>query len=80
MSWLETSIMAKRGVAGGKETSRQKITIEQQGKFHYVYGPYAEPVIEVEPGAVVEAETHDAFEGKIKSESDVPSELLNVPT
>jgi amidase len=79
MSWLETSIMAKRGVAGGKETSRQKITIEQQGKFHYVYGPYADPVIEVEPGAVVEAETHDAFEGKIKSETDIPSELLNVP-
>lgn len=79
MSWLETSIMAKRGVAGGKETSRQKITIEQQGKFHYVYGPYVDPVIEVEPGAVVEAETHDAFEGKIKSESDIPSELLNVP-
>ena len=47
MSWLETSIMAKRGVAGGKETSRQKITIEQQGKFHYVYGPYVLSLIHI---------------------------------
>ena len=68
MSWLEHSIMAKRGVAGGKESMRaRRSRSRQQGKFHYVYGPYAEPVLTVEPGAVVDAETHDAFEGKIKS-------------
>jgi amidase len=31
------------------------------------------------PGDLVEAETQDAFEGAITSESDIPSKLLNVP-
>ena len=52
MSWLSTSIMARKGVAKGVEGARHKITIEDQGTFHYVYGPYADPVLEVEPGAV----------------------------
>lgn len=79
MSWFETSIMARKGVAGGKPGSRHSITIEDQGTFHYVYGPYAEPVLRVAPGAVVTVETHDAFEGKITSEQDKPSEILNFP-
>ena len=79
MSWLEQSIMARRGVAGGKPGDRHHISIEDQGSFHYVYGPYADPVLEVEPGAIVTVETHDAFEGKIASESDKPSEALNFP-
>lgn len=79
MSWLETSIMARKSVAGGQARTRHAITIADQGEFHYVYGPYATPVLHVAPGAVVTIETHDAFEGKITSESDSPSQLLNFP-
>ena len=79
MSWFETSIMARKGVAGGKPGATHSITIADQGRFHYVYGAYAEPVLHVEPGAVITVETHDAFEGKITSESDKPTEILNFP-
>lgn len=79
MSWLETSIMARRGVAKGEERSSHSITEETQGTYHYVYGPYVKPILTVKPGAVVSVETHDAFEGKITSESDKPSEILNFP-
>ncbi|MCC5966214.1 MAG: acetamidase/formamidase family protein [Natronohydrobacter sp.] len=79
MSWLETSIMARKGVAGGEMRARHAFTIADQGQFHYVYGPYANPVLHVAPGAVVTVETHDAFEGAITSESDSPSQKLNFP-
>ena len=55
------------------------ITEESQGKYHYVYGPFAAPVLRVDPGAVVSSETHDAFEGTIKYETDKPSDILNFP-
>ncbi len=79
MSWLETSIMARKGVAGGKAGAEHRLTIEDQGQFHYVYGPYASPSLTVKPGAVIAVETHDAFEGKITSEHDRPTEKLNFP-
>src|SRR5690554_1472593 len=79
MTWLSTSIMARKGVAKGVEGTHHKLTIEDQGTFHYVYGPYVEPVLEVEPGAVVTVETHDAFEGAITEVVDNPSALLNFP-
>jgi acetamidase/formamidase len=79
MSWLEHSIMARKGVAGGRAGEAHSITEALQGKYHYVYGPYASPVLRVDPGAVIAAETHDAFEGKIKAETDKPSEILNFP-
>jgi amidase len=79
MSWLETSRMVKRGVAQGKVTGSFEITEAAQGKYHYVYGPFAEPVLTVDPGAVISFETHDAFEGKIKHETDRPSDILNFP-
>jgi len=79
MSWLEHSLMNKKGVASGVAGKRHAITIPEQGTFHYVYGPYVDPVLEVEPGAVVTVETHDAFEGKIKAETDKPSAILNFP-
>lgn len=79
MSWLETSIMARKGVAKGKALSKHSITEAEQGKYHYVYGPYAKPVLTVDPGAVIAVETHDAFEGKIKHETDKPTEILNFP-
>ena len=71
--------MVKRGVAKGKPGNKHTITEKEQGKYHYVYGPYANPVIHVEPGAVITVETHDAFEGKIKKTTDKPSKILNFP-
>jgi amidase len=79
MSWFETSIMARKGIAGGKSGPEHAITEATQGTYHYVYGPYARPVLTVDPGAVITCETHDAFEGKIKHETDKPSEILNFP-
>lgn len=79
MTWLEHSIMAKRGEAKGRAGETFSITEQSQGKYHYVYGPYAEPVLRVDPGAVVSAETHDAMEGQIKNVSDSPSAILNFP-
>ena len=79
MSWVESSIMAKRAVAGGKAGATHELSEARQGRYHYVYGPYAEPVLTIRPGDIVVAETHDAFEGKIRSESDKPSEKMNLP-
>ena len=52
------------------------LTEERQGEYHYTVGPYPDPVLEIEPGDTVEVETHDAFEGAIETEDDVPSEVL----
>lgn len=79
MNWLEHSVMAQKGVAKGIPREHHEINIASQGVFHYVYGPFVDPVLRVAPGAVVSVETHDAFEGKITSESDKPSERLNFP-
>ena len=79
MSWLETSIMARRGVAGGRAGAEHYLSVADQGQFHYVYGPYASPVLTVKPGAVVSVETQDAFEGALTSEQDKPTEKLHFP-
>ena len=71
--------MARKGVAKGKPGASHDLTEAVQGRYHYVYGPYAEPVLRIKPGDIVAAETQDAFEGKITKESDSPSKLLNVP-
>ena len=55
MSWLESSIMAKKAVAHGRPGKQYAITEASQGKYHYVYGPYAEPVLTVAPGSIVSA-------------------------
>jgi acetamidase/formamidase len=79
MSWHDTSIMSRKGVAGGRPGAEHSITEQTQGTYHYVYGPYAAPVLTVDPGAVIACETHDAFEGKILHETDKPTEILNFP-
>jgi amidase len=79
MSWIAESYMAKKGVAKGKAGTTYQLTEAKQGKYHYVYGPYADPVLKIKPGDIVVAETKDAFEGKIKKEGDSPTALLNVP-
>ena len=79
MAWQKESIMARKGVAKGERGIHHMITERDQGKYHYVYGPYVKPALIVDPGSVVAAETHDAFEGAIKHESDSPSKILNFP-
>ncbi|AXG06924.1 acetamidase [Haloplanus rubicundus] len=53
-----------------------ELTEGVQGEYHYTVGPYPDPVLEVAPGDTVEVETHDAFEGAIETEDDLPSEVL----
>ena len=79
LDFLPTSIMARRGVAGGKAGKRHTLTIADQGEFEYVYGPYSKPRLEIDPGDVVVVETEDAFGGVITSERDKPSEKLTFP-
>ena len=77
--WLATSYMARKGVAKGKAGATHQLTEAKQGKYHYVYGPYADPVLRIKPGDIVVAETKDAFEGAITSVDDQPTELLHMP-
>lgn len=79
MTWFDNSWMARKGVARGARGKEHLLSEAVQGKYHYVYGPYADPVLRIAPGDVVVAETHDAFEGKLRRESDSPSELLHMP-
>lgn len=79
MSWISKSFMGRKAVASGKSGARHKLSEEDQGAFHYVYGPYAKPVMRITPGDVVEVETIDAFGGAIKTEDDLPSRVLNMP-
>jgi len=39
------------------------------------FGPDIEPVVEVEPGAVVRIETNDCFTGQIRTEDDLVTEI-----
>jgi amidase len=41
----------------------------------WAFGPDLEPVVEVEPGAVVKLETNDCFTGQIRSEDDLVTEI-----
>jgi acetamidase/formamidase len=79
IDWIGSSIMAARAVAGGQAGKRHMLTVAQQGGFHYVYGPYAKPVLDIEPGDIVSVETEDAFGGAIRSEADKPTQKLRLP-
>ena len=79
MKWLEESIMMKRGVGADREPVEHHLIEEMQKTFHYTIGPYSQPVLHVKPGDRVVVDTRDAFEGKIKSETDKPSQVLTVP-
>ncbi len=79
MKWIGTSVMARRGVAAAQEGAHHTITEKDQGTFHYVYGPFAKPVLRIAPGDVVTVETIDAFGGAVKTEQDLPSKVLNFP-
>ena len=79
MKWLEKSIMHTRGVARGKVGVTHELGEARQGIFHYTIGPYSDPVMTIAPGDRVIVDTRDAFEGKIKTEQDLPSATLRVP-
>ena len=71
--------MYARGVGGGSSGVTHELSEDVQGTYHYTIGPYSAPVLHVAPGDRVVVETRDAFEGKITRESDVPSEILEMP-
>jgi amidase len=79
MTWLQQSIMMQRGVGAAREPAVHHLTEKMQDTYHYTIGPYSQPVLHIKPGDRVIVETRDAFEGKIREETDKPSELLNVP-
>ncbi|MFT5589242.1 MAG: amidase [Bradyrhizobium sp.] len=79
MDWLKKSLMHTRGVAGGKQGKTHELTEELQGQFHYTIGPYSNPVLHIKPGDRVIVETRDAFDGKIQTEQDMPSQKLKMP-
>ena len=47
--------------------------------YSYVFGAYDEPIATVAPGEIVDVFTEDAFESRIQSEADLPSEVLTMP-
>ena len=79
MTWLNDSIMRRRGLAQGRTPTLHHLTEAMQGKFHYTIGPYSDPVLQVQPGDRIVVDTRDAFEGKVKTEKDLPSKVLTMP-
>jgi len=79
MSWIASSFMGRKGVAKGKPGKKHALTEKKQGRYHYVYGPYEKPVLTINPGDIVSAETRDAFGGAIKTTKDLPTKVLNFP-
>ena len=77
MSWFDQSIMKRKALANGDSNNTYDISEEFQKEYYYVYGGYVDPILNVEPGSTINVETHDAFEGKIKKETDIPSKILN---
>jgi len=55
------------------------LTEQLQGTYHYTIGPYADPVLRIQPGDIVVVDTQDAFGGKITDESTLPSQVLTMP-
>jgi amidase len=49
------------------------------GSVHYTLSPSHKPALRIPPGETVVVETEDAFAGKIKSESDLPTEKVEMP-
>ncbi|MGO9633370.1 MAG: acetamidase, partial [Steroidobacteraceae bacterium] len=77
--WIKASIMSTRGVGKNRSHDTHNLTEAKQGKYHYTMGPYSDPVLHIKPGDRVAVETRDAFEGKIKKETDKPTQLLEMP-
>lgn len=50
-----------------------------QKSYSYVYSPYLEPVLRVDPGDTIIVETEDAFESRLKTPDHKPSQHLHFP-
>jgi acetamidase/formamidase len=59
--------------------AKHYLTEKLQKEYHYTIGPYAEPVLRVQPGDTVVVDTLDAFGGKIETEETLPTEVLVMP-
>ena len=79
MDWLKQSIMRRRGVAQGRKADLQYLTEAPQGRYHATIGPNSGPVLQVHPGDHIVVEARNAFEGKVKTELDLPSRVLEMP-
>ena len=79
MDWLKQSIMRTRGLAQGRTPTLHHLSEAMQGTFHYTIGPYSQPVLQVRAGDRIVVDTRDAFEGKVKTEQDLPSKVLTMP-
>lgn len=77
--WLSNSIMFRHGVGHDRQGERHELDQEVQGKYNYTIGPYSDPVMTVAPGDRIVLWTEDCFEGRIKSEQDKPSDILEMP-
>ena len=54
----------------------QVIEVRPQS-YSYVFSPYRDPIARVRPGQRVVVHTNDAFEGRITSTRDIPSQALH---
>jgi acetamidase/formamidase len=79
IEWLKHSIMRTKGVGKDRKPAIHHLTEAKQGKYHYTMGPYSEPVLAIKPGDRVVVETRDAFEGKVKTEADLPTKVVQMP-
>lgn len=48
-------------------------------QFSYVFSPYPEPIASVRPGDVLDVFTEDAFESRVQSTGDLPTQVLDFP-
>ena len=70
--WVSNSMMYKHGVAKAPTGKVHTLSAEVQGVYNYTIGPYSNPVLEVEPGDTIIAETQDAFEDALSESSMWP--------
>jgi hypothetical protein len=78
-NWLDQSIMHTRGLGRERSIVTHELTEAKQGTFHFTIGPYSNAVMTVKPGDRIVVETRDAFDGKVKTEQDLPSKVLTMP-
>lgn len=58
------------------EASRNNVVEVVPEDYSYVFNPYREPVVRVEPGQRIVIHTEDAFESRINAPDDLPSRAL----
>ena len=72
MDWPERSHAGRRGVAAGARGASPSDR-GGQGKYHYVYGPYVEPVLGSGPATGRDRDAR-RLQGAVKTEADLPTQ------